>query len=76
MMRQTALDAYSRTSSVSDALRKRLIDGLNDPVPANRLMGMPAVECILGRDLEFTEFSPYDQPENRRAKIDALIMAP
>jgi len=76
MMRQVALDAYSRTSSISDALRKELIKTLDDSVPANRLMGMPAVERILGRKIPFSEFSPYERPKEREGKIEKLVQAP
>ena len=76
MMRQIAMDAYSRSSSVSDALRKELIESLNDPVPANRLMGMTAIERILGRTIKFSEFSPYEKPKKRKIKINELTKAP
>ncbi|MEE2903348.1 MAG: tetratricopeptide repeat protein [Myxococcota bacterium] len=76
MMRQVALDAYSRTSSIGDALRKELIKTLNDSVPANRLMGMPAVERILGRKIPFSEYSPYEKPKEREDKIEKLLRSP
>ena len=72
VVRQVAVDAYSR-SPLGEAQLRELVRILDDEVPANRMMGIVAMERLLKRPLSAGEYSPYANPKERREKINALV---
>ena len=71
IVRQVAAHAYSRSSLVPGQL-ELVLPILEDPIPANRMFGLLAVERLLGRELPLSSYTPWASPAERQQQVDAL----
>jgi hypothetical protein len=72
--RLLAAAAYGRRGANRSELR-RVLEVLMDPFPNNRMFALFAVEAIVGRRLDGSEYTPTALPNVRRRQIDALARA-
>jgi hypothetical protein len=72
MARQVAAYAYSR-SPLGKAALSQLVPILNDNSPSTRMVGLFAVERILGRQLDLKEYSPWSSPTVRANQVERLF---
>ncbi len=70
-MRQVAAAAYGR-SPLGKAAFAQVLPILDDPSPPNRMLGVVAVEAILGRRITLDEYTPWAAPPARALQVAAL----
>lgn len=71
-VRLVATQAYA-DSPLGRKELAHLLRSLNDPYAVNCMFGLFAVEKILGRRLDETEYDLLGSPEKRRLQIEALL---